>query len=197
MVWKRLSYANVVASLALFMTLGGVGYAATQLPDNRVGTSQLKANAVTSGKVKNGTLVKADFKSGQLPAGAKGAAGAAGPAGPAGAAGPAGPGGATGPAGAPATALWAFVRSDGTLIRGSAAVTASAATSTGFVNVTFNRSVDGCIWQGTSGLDNFLLPPTAIVTTDRDPTIPNRVYIQTRDLAGTSVARDVMLAVFC
>ena len=58
MVWKRLSYANVVASLALFLALGGVGYAATQLPNNSVGTPQLKANAVTSGKVKNGTLLK-------------------------------------------------------------------------------------------------------------------------------------------
>lgn len=101
MIWKRLSYANVVASLALFLTLGGVGYAATQLPSNSVGTPQLKANAVTSGKVKNGTLVKADFKSGQIPKGAKGDKGAAGAAGPAGPIGPAGAQGAKGDAGNP------------------------------------------------------------------------------------------------
>jgi hypothetical protein len=90
-VWKRLSYANVVASLALFLTLGGVGYAATQLPNNSVGTPQLKANAVTSGKVKNGTLRKADFKSGQLPKGAKGDQGAQGAKGDQGIQGPIGP----------------------------------------------------------------------------------------------------------
>jgi hypothetical protein len=100
MVRKRLSYANVVASLALFLTLGGVGYAATQLPGNSVGTLQLKANAVTSGKVKNGTLQKADFKRGQLPAGATGPKGDAGPQGAAGAAGTAGAKGATGATGA-------------------------------------------------------------------------------------------------
>ena len=197
MVWKRVSYANVVASLALFLSLGGVGYAATQLPNNSVGTPQLKANAVTSSKVKNGTLLKADFKSGQIPAGAKGAPGAVGPAGPAGSAGATGPAGVAGAAGAAATPLWAFVRSTGTLIRGSAAVTGSATTGTGFVNVTFNRAVDGCVWLATSGLDNFSLPPAAIVTVDRDPTLPNTVYIQTRDTAGAAAARDVMLAVFC
>ena len=61
MVRKRLSYANVTASLALFMTFGGIGWAATQLPANSVGTPQLKANAVTAGKVKNGTLLRQDF----------------------------------------------------------------------------------------------------------------------------------------
>lgn len=81
------SPAMTVALLALFVALTGAGYAATQLPNNSVGTPQLKNNAVTSAKVANGTLVKADFKSGQLtpgppgPAGPKGDAGPAGPAG--------------------------------------------------------------------------------------------------------------------
>jgi hypothetical protein len=97
MVWKRLSYANVVASLALFLALGGVGYAATQLPNNSVGTPQLKANAVTTGKVKNGTLLKADFKSGQLPKGPKGDKGAKGDPGAQGAKGDQGIQGPIGP----------------------------------------------------------------------------------------------------
>jgi hypothetical protein len=53
---KRLSYANVVASLALFLALGGVGYAASHLPKNSVGTKQLKKNSVTGAKVKKHTL---------------------------------------------------------------------------------------------------------------------------------------------
>ena len=89
-------YANVTATLALLTAMGGTGYAAVSIAENSVGTPQLKADAVTSAKVKNGTLQKADFKAGQLPAGAKGAkgaTGATGPTGPTGASGPAGPAG--------------------------------------------------------------------------------------------------------
>jgi hypothetical protein len=98
----RLTYANIVASLALFVALGGGAYAAITLPKNSVGSKQIKDgsvrsadlanNAVTSAKVKNGSLLSADFKAGQLPAGAQGRAGVQGPVGPQ------GPTGATGPA---------------------------------------------------------------------------------------------------
>jgi hypothetical protein len=53
---ERISYANVVATLALFLAIGGVGYAATKLPKNSVGTKQIKKNAVTGAKVKKHTL---------------------------------------------------------------------------------------------------------------------------------------------
>jgi hypothetical protein len=79
---KKLSYANVTATLALFLTLGGVAWAASTLPSNSVGSAQIikgavkgsdiAKNAVTSPKVKNGSLKAADFASGQLPAGPKG-----------------------------------------------------------------------------------------------------------------------------
>jgi hypothetical protein len=52
----RLSYANVVATLALFVALGGASYAAIKLPKNSVGTKQLKANAVTAAKIKKGAV---------------------------------------------------------------------------------------------------------------------------------------------
>lgn len=61
------------------------------LPKNSVGPAQLKngavvnaklgANAVTTNKVKNGTLLGEDFAPGQIPAGAVGATGPAGPSG--------------------------------------------------------------------------------------------------------------------
>jgi hypothetical protein len=88
-----------IALLALFVALGGTSYAAMQLPAKSVGAKQLKRNAVTSVKVKNGSLKRADFAAGQLPAGAPGPQGAPGPAGPGGLAGPAGPPGPQGPAG--------------------------------------------------------------------------------------------------
>ena len=85
--------ALVVACVALAVALGGVSYAATVLPRNSVGTLQLKPNSVNSSKVVNGSLLRADFRAGQVPAGPAGTAGPAGPAGAAGAAGPAGPAG--------------------------------------------------------------------------------------------------------
>jgi hypothetical protein len=47
----RLTYANVVATIALFAALGGVSYAATTLPKNSVGTDQIQAEAVRTGKL--------------------------------------------------------------------------------------------------------------------------------------------------
>jgi hypothetical protein len=86
---KRLTYANVMSSLAVFIVLGGAAVAATQLPKNSVGSKQLKRNAVTAAKikkdavtgakVKKGSLDASDFKAGQLPAGPKGDTGAVGP----------------------------------------------------------------------------------------------------------------------
>lgn len=48
---RHLSPALVVSLLALFVALGGTGYAAFSLPTNSVGTKQLKNGAVTSKKV--------------------------------------------------------------------------------------------------------------------------------------------------
>ena len=100
---RHLSFANVTSLMALVFAMGGTGYALT-IPRNSVGTSQIKkagvagsdlrTNAVTSAKVKNRSLLAADFALGQLPAGPAGAPG------PAGAAGPTGPQGPTGVVGA-------------------------------------------------------------------------------------------------
>ena len=88
----------VVLSIAalLVAVLGStpVGEAALNaLPRNSVGPLQLKNDSITSIKVRNGSLLAADFRAGQIPQGPQGPAGAAGPAGPAG---PQGAAGATG-----------------------------------------------------------------------------------------------------
>jgi len=85
----------VIACAALAVALGGVGYAATIVPRNSIGVLQLKPNSVNSSKVVNGSLLRADFRSGQIPRGPMGPAGPAGPGGPAGPAGSAGPAGPT------------------------------------------------------------------------------------------------------
>ncbi len=73
---RRLSYSNVMSTGAVFLALGGTGYAATQLPSNSVGTRQLRSSAVTrqklaksavdSTKVRNGSLTGADIALGTL-----------------------------------------------------------------------------------------------------------------------------------
>jgi hypothetical protein len=75
---------NFVAYLALFVALGGTSYAALSLPRNSVGSRQIRANSITSQKVKNKSLQANDFKPGQLPAGPRGAKGETGATGPAG-----------------------------------------------------------------------------------------------------------------
>jgi hypothetical protein len=62
----RLTFANVISCLALFVALGGSAYAATQLKKNSVGTKQLKKNAVTEAKVGNEAITAAKVKSGTL-----------------------------------------------------------------------------------------------------------------------------------
>jgi hypothetical protein len=85
---KLPSPATVIASIALLVALAGTSVAAVSaLPRASVGTVQLKDNAVTSRKVKNFSLVRSDFKLGQIPRGPIGARGPQGPPGPAGAAG--------------------------------------------------------------------------------------------------------------
>jgi hypothetical protein len=113
---SRLTFANTVSLLALFVALGGSGYAALQIPRNSVGGAQLKANAVTSTKVRNGSLLSRDFRAGELRAGPTGAKGDRGITGAPGATGPTGPTGPTGANGADGTAT-AFVRvqADGTI----------------------------------------------------------------------------------
>jgi hypothetical protein len=79
---RSFSYANVMATMAVFLALGGGAYAAIKLPKNSVGTKQIRKNAVVSSKVKNGSLLSKDFKAGQLPQGLKGDPGAKGDPGP-------------------------------------------------------------------------------------------------------------------
>lgn len=86
----RLSYANVTATLALFIALGGVSFAAVTLPANSVGSRQLRDSAVTSAKVKDRSLRVADLSASAARA-LKGAKGDPGPQGAVGPQGPAGP----------------------------------------------------------------------------------------------------------
>ena len=60
-VRERLTYANVMATVAVFLALAGAGYAAIKIPRNSVGTKQLKRDAVNSSKVEPGSLKGSDI----------------------------------------------------------------------------------------------------------------------------------------
>jgi hypothetical protein len=63
---RHLTYANVIASLALFLALAGGSYAAIKLPRNSVGVTQLKAGAVTSRAIKNDSVKGVDINESTL-----------------------------------------------------------------------------------------------------------------------------------
>ncbi len=100
----RPTYSNVVATLALFFALAGGAWAATQLPKESVGSTQLAKGAVTP--VKLSEQAKKGFTGARGEAGPQGALGPRGNEGPrgengaAGATGPQGIRGATGATGA-------------------------------------------------------------------------------------------------
>jgi hypothetical protein len=93
--------ANVMALLALSVSLGGTSYAAITITGKNVKNSSLtgadvKNNTIASGDVKNRSLLSKDFKAGQLPAGATGPQGERGPQGAQGLPGLSGPPGLSG-----------------------------------------------------------------------------------------------------
>jgi hypothetical protein len=98
---SKLTYANVMVTLLAFVVLcGGVAVAAVELGRNTVGTPQLKRNAVTSAKVKDGSLQAKDFeRSFRGPIGGPGAIGPPGAPGPQGPPGQEGRRGPEGPRG--------------------------------------------------------------------------------------------------
>jgi hypothetical protein len=65
----RLSYANVTATIALFLALGGGAIAAPHLGKNSVTTKSIKKNAVTAVKIKKGAVTNPKIADGAVTAG--------------------------------------------------------------------------------------------------------------------------------
>jgi hypothetical protein len=123
---RHLTYANVMATIGVFLALGGASYAAIKLPANSVGSRQIKDGAVGSADIKNHSIRSGDFKGG-LPSGPKG------------------PRGPKGDAGAAAAKYWARVKGGTTadLISSSGGITVTRA-ATGNASVTFPEDVSNC-----------------------------------------------------
>jgi hypothetical protein len=188
----HLTYANVAATLALVIAVGGgSAYAAQKIRTRNIAyhavtASKVNFNAITASKVKNGslsgkelrdssiatedvrngTLRAEDFGAGQLPKGDKG------------------------DKGDPATALHGTVSEDGVLANG-AGVMSVAPGATGAYAVTFDRDVSKCSVVATIATTD-----AGIVSAAHGAT-PQRVDFQTRAPGGAPAERPFAFAVFC
>jgi hypothetical protein len=185
----RLTYANVMATVAVFIALGGSSYAALNLPKNAVGAAQLKTGSVRASEVKNGSLGAGELtrKARASLRGQQGATGLQGPKGD------------KGDKGDPATTLWAVLNSDGTLRKGSGVVSVSGAQGTLWATVKFNRNIDTCAILSSIGRTGagFSSGETVADEFVANGFARDSVLVRTGDPAGTNAPRGVHLAVFC
>ena len=136
-VRRHLTYSNVVATLALFIALGGSSYAALKLPRNSVGSSQIRPKAVGSTEVRSSALRSRHLRSGSVTesklsdSAISALRGREGPRGPAGPAGPA------------AVTFKTSIDAGGRRVRGDPA--GSTPIGIGGREVDFGRSLQACV----------------------------------------------------
>ncbi len=164
----RLTFANVMASAAVFIALGGASYAAVSLPRDSVGSKQVRANSIRQGDLAARSVGTRQLRRRSVTAPKLANAGvtkrtlsswirrqlrrraATGPAGPAGPAGPTGPGAVAvrysataGTTPAPRT----IINTGGFTLRGSCNVTGGT-----LLNLTL-RSAQGATLYQTIAID--------------------------------------------
>jgi hypothetical protein len=177
----KLTYANTISSLALFIALGGTSYALTlphnsvgaaQIRPNAVGPSEIRAGAVRSSHVRNRSLALRDLSlsarrslRGQT--------------------------GLTGPPGPPGPTYTAAIRAAGTRQRGNA--TESAPRGLNEFLVAFDRNVDECVSTATlANVDSS--PPAGRITVAREA---GKVVVRTYNTAGDPQRLPFHLIVAC
>jgi hypothetical protein len=169
---ERLTYGNVVATLALFIALGGTSYALAALPRNSVGSEQIRPRAVAKPDLRQGAVVSRSLRDGavavkDLSRGARGAL-----------AGPKGERGSDG------VAYRVLVNSGGGPVRGNATDVEHQAGS-GLYFISFDRDVSTCVATATlSDAQNgptLETPPAGRVTLG---TLGSRVLVRTFGVSG-------------
>lgn len=184
---ERLTYANVLATVAVFTALGGSAYAVAQLPRNSVGSAQirraavgaseLRKNAVSSRTIRDRSLRLADLSSSARRSlrGQPGPKGDAGPPGPAG------------------TTYRATVNSGGSAVRGNATAFTHQG-GTGLYTLAFDRDVSPCVATATlaAAQNGPVLeqPPAGRITVGTDGP---RLAVRTFDVDGS--VRDLPFSV--
>ena len=202
---KRLTYANVMSSIAVFLVLGG----ATAFAATKIGSGQIKANAVKTGKIAKEAVTTSKLKNESVATtkianGAVTTAKIADKAVTGAKIDPTGLG--TVPSASTAANaeklnglsssafvnkadyLWAIVDEDGNLV-GSSGATAATRLGAGDFRVTFNRTVTNCAVGGTAtDIDGGATPggtAARIIGTDnREQTATNTVDVSTTNVDG-------------
>lgn len=175
----KVSAPMVVAGIALLVALSDTGWATVSqlVPRNSVGTAQLRNNAVTSAKIRNGQIRLADLhRTARRP----------------------GPRGRTGPAGPPGavTRLWAVVNASGSLARG-AGTTSAGRLGAGVYEVVFGQNVTNCVFVASIGDSAEGTGLSGAAMTSRRAGNANAVRVETRNLAGAAADRAFHLVVVC
>jgi hypothetical protein len=194
-----LTYANVMATVAVFVALGGTSYAiatgsigSREIENNSVGTKDLRNSGIRGRDVRNGTirsadvgngsLLAADFKAGQLPEGERGAQGLPGQ---------------------DATKLFAYIRDPGNASieygSGVTGITDPVGDHNAY-SVNFNQSVTNCVVLANAGIGD---PGGSSVGTAATPFVnlneggPDGIVVYFTDPAGVVVDTAFMIAAFC
>lgn len=207
---SQLTYANVIASIALFIALGGTSYSlvtgaidSREIENNSVRSKDIRNNGargkdirnetVRSRDVRNGTLLAEDLKAGEFPTGERGPEG------------PRGPQGEQGEQGAAATKLFAYIRDPGSsdlaVVEYGSGVADVADHNNGQYTVTFNRSVANCVVHAISGTGDPAGP--ALATTASFPIVfmhgdgADEVQFTFLSDAGLAVNTSFLVSAFC
>lgn len=192
---NRLTYANVMSSLAVFLVLGG----ATAFAASKIGANQLKANsvktgkivkeAVTTSKIKNNAVNTAKITDGAV-TGAKADEASFGQV----------PSAKTAEtAGSASNVLWAVVSNPAgagntTLVRSNTPVTVTENVG---VDVAFNRNISNCVWSATRGTPGPGVEVAGFVEIGGTTGNPNSVDVRAREPDGSITDGSFHLVVVC
>jgi hypothetical protein len=181
----RLTYANVAATVALFLALGGTTYAVATLPRNSVGSEQLRSSSVGASEIRRGAVRSSAIRNRAIrlrdisKSTRHSLQGQAGPQGP------------------PGPTFAATVNSAGGLVRGNA--TGSSGVVFGTRVITFSRSVASCVpsvsLTQVPGGPHPIPPPDAHVRAET--TSDGRVVVRMFDPAGAPNTYPFNLIVAC
>jgi hypothetical protein len=186
---SRLSFANVTSVLALFIALGGTGYAAITLPANSVGSKQIRGKAVGTSELRRGAVRSSDIRDRSVrlrdisTSARTSLRGQTGPQGPPGASG---------------VTLRAAVPAGGTVQRGNA-TSAAHVGGTNEYRVTFAQDITTCVATATlatvsvsGGADQ---PAAGRITVNQDQA--TSVLVRTFGADGAPAEQPFNLVVAC
>jgi hypothetical protein len=169
---QRLTYANVAATTALLLALGGTSYAAFTLPRDSVGSKQIRTGAVNSRHIDNRSI-----RLGDLGTGARRSLR-----------------GQRGPAGRPGVNFFAVVAASGGLLRGNATSGGHTVGGSGDYTVGFAEDVSACAYSATLGTaDGTAVAPGRVTVTSAG----GSVRMQTYDAAGSPADLPFHVLVAC